>query len=608
MPLRSAVLTATLMALLTGCSATGSTPVQGVITVPALWVGADSTGVEAAGIEPAAIRASTVGPPGFTVDLETVQAQGAGPQWQAATAVAATVAALFSGRDPRSIDLQYSVTGPIDGPSAGAILTVGSLAAVRGESLDPRVTMTGTVAPDGTIGRVGGLAAKVRAAAQAGFTTMLIPLASEKETGPDGSITDVIDLGRGLGLVVRPVADVTEAYELFAGMPLAPAPGASTELAPSVQRATSQGTRTLIERLRDRLVEAGSDLPLPERKRLESDAAAALVALNVGDTPGPYGTAVLASRVLERISSSAQARRQIARAGSAQARASIADAAQKDAARARALLVEGANVAGLGVEQVASLPFALAPIAYARAALMAIPTGLAESGDDASIVAAAAELGDQRFVLDVVGPDGLGVARASSARPASFSEAPGFLSGYTDFLVRGGDATLAYLGSVSGTRPFSQPGNAAQAAAVLQELAHAAPPAVSGLSDEIEQLAYSVAYFLASEDLVSRQSLGLPPPGIEWDGEVRDDEAVRAAVASGSRVVGTYGSSLVEAGSGVDAALWGSAWGAAMPDSESARAHRAMAWLGALHEQWSAVLGCLLIQTARALDGDHRPR
>jgi predicted S18 family serine protease len=64
------------------------------------------------------------------VDLRGLQAEGAGPMWTAATSVAAVQAVLESGVDPRIGQLQYSLPEESDGPSAGALTTVGSLAEI----------------------------------------------------------------------------------------------------------------------------------------------------------------------------------------------------------------------------------------------------------------------------------------------------------------------------------------------------------------------------------------------------------------------------------------------------------------------------------------------
>ena len=45
----------------------------------------------------------------------------------------------------------YDITGAIDGPSGGGALTVGTMAAITGATVKPKIAMTGTIAPDGTI-------------------------------------------------------------------------------------------------------------------------------------------------------------------------------------------------------------------------------------------------------------------------------------------------------------------------------------------------------------------------------------------------------------------------------------------------------------------------
>ena len=109
------------------------------------------------------------------MDVRGLRAAGAGPMWTAATAVAGVQAVLISGVDPRTRQLRYSLGEAIDGPSAGALLSAGSLAAISGSTISDSTTMTGTVLPDGSVGPVAGVAEKMRAAAAAGFTRVLIP-------------------------------------------------------------------------------------------------------------------------------------------------------------------------------------------------------------------------------------------------------------------------------------------------------------------------------------------------------------------------------------------------------------------------------------------------
>ena len=63
----------------------------------------------------------------------------------------------------------------VDGPSAGAAIAVLIAGIMMGKSLNNSVIMTGTIEPDGTIGKVGGIVEKAAAAAQAGAKLFIVP-------------------------------------------------------------------------------------------------------------------------------------------------------------------------------------------------------------------------------------------------------------------------------------------------------------------------------------------------------------------------------------------------------------------------------------------------
>ncbi len=71
-----------------------------------------------------------------------------------------------------SMDLDVSIIG---GPSAGAPLTVATMAALKNSSIREDVVMTGTVEPDGRIGRVRGIIPKAKAVEGEGFNKFLVP-------------------------------------------------------------------------------------------------------------------------------------------------------------------------------------------------------------------------------------------------------------------------------------------------------------------------------------------------------------------------------------------------------------------------------------------------
>lgn len=110
----------------------------------------------------------------------------------------------------------YSPTST-DGPSAGAVMTVGFIAVLKGEKLLPGVAMTGTIEPDGRIGPVGSIPDKLRAAAREGYRTVLIPQGQLYE--PRWNLEA---LAMELNLAIIEVATVDEAYELMTGQKLEP--------------------------------------------------------------------------------------------------------------------------------------------------------------------------------------------------------------------------------------------------------------------------------------------------------------------------------------------------------------------------------------------------
>jgi Lon protease (S16) C-terminal proteolytic domain len=228
-----------------GCGGGG----QEGVTVKALWYGTTQAGTTVGGVSAVDISAVDDSPETpLSVDLRGLRAEGAGPMWRAATAVAAVQAVLVAGVDPRRQQLRYSVHEAIDGPSAGALLTVGSLAALRGAPLAAdTTTMTGTVLPDGSVGPVAGILEKLRAAASAGITHVLIPNEPRRFSSPDtGWPVDPVRFGRSLGLTVTRVTSVPGAYAAMTEEPEGAPPTKAPPLPPGLTRMLERRSRALI--------------------------------------------------------------------------------------------------------------------------------------------------------------------------------------------------------------------------------------------------------------------------------------------------------------------------------------------------------------------------
>jgi hypothetical protein len=99
-----------------------------------------------------------------------------------------------------------------DGPSAGAVMAVGFIAALKGDRIQRGVALTGTIEPGGHVGPVGAIPDKVRAAAREGCKTILIP---------SGQLYDprwnLAGLALELNVTVKEVSTVDDAYEVMTG-------------------------------------------------------------------------------------------------------------------------------------------------------------------------------------------------------------------------------------------------------------------------------------------------------------------------------------------------------------------------------------------------------
>jgi len=100
--------------------------------------------------------------------------EGFGPSAQ----VASYVASILSGLPPTNYTFLIDVKGSevqVGGPSASAYLAVAMYALLNNLGLRNDTVMTGMILPDGLVGPVGGVRAKVLAAREKGFKRVLVP-------------------------------------------------------------------------------------------------------------------------------------------------------------------------------------------------------------------------------------------------------------------------------------------------------------------------------------------------------------------------------------------------------------------------------------------------
>ncbi len=144
------------------------------------------------------------------------------------------VAEQVMGIDLSKSDIVYSIVANasiIEGPSAGAALTVATIAALRNQTVDESVMLTGTINPDGTIGPVGGVLEKARAAKSIGAETFLVPETQSVDVKVETrrvcedmgfanyctieNIPIRTDIEEATGIVIIEVKDIVAALEYF---------------------------------------------------------------------------------------------------------------------------------------------------------------------------------------------------------------------------------------------------------------------------------------------------------------------------------------------------------------------------------------------------------
>jgi uncharacterized protein len=145
------------------------------------------------------------------------------------------VAQEVTKADLSKFDLIYSLENinatVVEGPSAGAALTIATIAVIEGKELNLKAMITGTINPDGSIGPVGGIIPKAQAAKEVGATVFLVPEGQgtqinyipEEKCEQIGYFTfctttykkKIENVGKSVGIDVVEVKNVKEAMKYF---------------------------------------------------------------------------------------------------------------------------------------------------------------------------------------------------------------------------------------------------------------------------------------------------------------------------------------------------------------------------------------------------------
>ena len=100
------------------------------------------------------------------------------PDTQYSAETAAAIAEQYTKKSLADRDVIYSfdIDGQVlGGPSAGAAMTIATIAAAEGKQVRNDVAVTGTINSDGTVGPVGGVLEKAEASAEKGVKLFLVP-------------------------------------------------------------------------------------------------------------------------------------------------------------------------------------------------------------------------------------------------------------------------------------------------------------------------------------------------------------------------------------------------------------------------------------------------
>ncbi len=258
----------------------------------------------ACGADPTTVAAlSTVGPTTVTPVTMTAAEDGDSAfrvdvsRWPAGSDQtdvawhAATVALMSAGEDPRGRVLSLSAAERLDGSSAGPLLAAGSWAALDSVGLSDAMSLVGTLLPNGAVGPVSGIPTSLRAAAQAGIGTVLIPAHPrlvvddhDRRVLPEG-------LAESVGVTVRRVSSLAEASAVMRGEPV-PAAAPAPELDPDLVDLVTIASEQIIEQMTAVL----TSVPPAQRPEMVRSIRAARAALTAGRPFVAYATITLAQQ------------------------------------------------------------------------------------------------------------------------------------------------------------------------------------------------------------------------------------------------------------------------------------------------------------------------
>lgn len=176
-----------------------------------------------------AVSVTDEGYVGAAIDIDVKVSDGEGHAYmdtlpltdidmQGSARIASKVAFDTCGKDSDDYDVYYIIRSDVPtvgGPSAGAVLTVATIAAINNWTLNKNVMMTGMIGPDGTVGPVGGILEKIEVGAEENVDYFLIPYGQRYQIDENNNSIDAVEYGKNLGVNVVEVSNIYDAVYYF---------------------------------------------------------------------------------------------------------------------------------------------------------------------------------------------------------------------------------------------------------------------------------------------------------------------------------------------------------------------------------------------------------
>jgi hypothetical protein len=224
--------------------------------------------------------------------------------------------------------------------------------------------------------------------------------------------------------------------------------------------------------------------------------------------------------------------------------------------------------------------------------------------DEEQLLAAVTVLSEQSLSVEYLQQDALDVVRAMPSRALpSEQQLADFLSGYTNFLVRGAQANAQYITDVVlPSVPAASVGidDVRSLAPIIGQLAQETATidvATEGIRDEIAQTASAITDFVTTTAFISAtQGFGVNGFNMVTQAPtITDESAVRVAFDTSRQIVADS-ASLVSA-EGLDAgyAVWSAEWGSSAFNKLAREGRAGAGAVLAFNELWFDVINLQMI-------------